>query len=288
MLLQFFSLSGCRAGSSRTAAGEPHQERLLFSTEKENTETGDTITTREVWSLPGVGQDLRTVTVTYAKLGKARTTFQCNNASSFEVRVTYQLQARPESDGAWRITGERRQYTPGACDGDIPSFQGVRLHVLGTGASQDRYLAVESSGQTRLLWAHTPAGSWEWRRVTPLEQDEQKIEYEVWDLHVDSDGSVQGTCDRMEVRRSTNEQTFACSGSRDILLFTRYRLMGRFWANGQIELRETGYTTQNRHPCDRSEKRYLDTYTGVLMGDKIHLKTRGDDAEQELTRRHGL
>ncbi len=281
-------LPACRAGAPRKPAAPVPEARMVFSLQSEDTGTGDTITTREVWSLPGVGQDLRSITVTYAKMGKARTAFQCNNASSFEVRVVYQLQARLDDDGAWRITGEQKRYTPGACDGDIPSFLGVRLHVMGPNVPGRQYLALEQSGKTRLLWAHTPAGSWVWRRVTPVEQDEQKIEYEVWDLEMNADGTIGGTCDRMEIRRSTSDQTFACSRRSDIVLFTRYRLVGRFWPNGQIELRETGFTTQNRHPCDRSEKRYLDTYTGVLMGDGIHLKTRGDDAEQVLTRRHGL
>lgn len=282
----FLGLFACRTPAPRTVAVTP-PERLLFSRESENTQTGDTITTREIWSLPGVGQDLRSITVTYAKFGKARTSFQCNNASSFEVRVVYQLQGRMERNGAWRITKEQKRYTPGACDGDIPSFLGVRIQILGTG-TLGSYLVVEKAGHTSLLWAHTPAGSWEWRRTTPVEQNDQKIEYEIWDLQVGDDGVIHGFCDRMEIRRSLGQQTFACNGGQEIVLFTRYRLTGRFWLNGQIELREMGYTTQNRHPCDRSEKRYLDTYTGVLMGDSIHLKTRGDDAEQVLTRRHGL
>jgi hypothetical protein len=40
-------------------------------------------------------------------------------------------------------------------------------------------------------------------------------------LQVGADGSVQGVCDRMEIRRSTDQQSFACSGDRDIVLFTR-------------------------------------------------------------------
>ena len=127
-----------------------------------------------------------------------------------------------------------------------------------------------------------------YRRSTPTAAEEQKVEVELWTLHLEGTDRVTGHYDRMEIRESSDNSTFACNGRKEIVIFTRYRVEGSFLPNGQIKLRETSYSTQNHHPCERTEKRYLDTYSGILIGDSIRLKTRDDDVDQVLNRRHGL
>ncbi len=128
-------LLACPHAGAAHGVGRAWQGRLLFSVESENTETGDTITSREVWSLPGIGQDLRSITVTYAKL-KGAHHVSLQQRISFEVRVVYQLQGRQENDGSWRITGEQKTLHAGRLRWGSPLFLGVRVHVLGTGTKE--------------------------------------------------------------------------------------------------------------------------------------------------------
>ena len=292
-ILALFGLAGlsaCRGREPRkpVAATSGQEERLVFSIQDETTEEGDTVTTREVWSLPGAGGDLRNLVVTFTRLGKSRTIFSCNNTNAYELRVVYHLTAEPARDGSWKIVSERRQHTPGACDGELPVFRDTSLALAGPEASDQAYLVHARAGKNRILWPHTPAGSWLYRRSTPTAAEEQKVELELWTLRALDGGKIAGHYDRMEIRESTNASNFACNGRKEIVLFTRYTVEGTFLPNGQLRLRETGYSTQLHHPCDRTEKRYLDTYSGVLIGDTIRLKTRDDDVEQVLNRRHGL
>jgi hypothetical protein len=282
-------LSACRVREPKKPVATAGKEtRLVFSTQEETTEEGDTITTREVWSLPAAGGDLRNLVVTFTRLGKSRTIFSCNNTNAFEVRLTYHLTAEPAADGSWKIVSGNRQHTPGACDGELPDFTGTTLVLAGPSGPGQAYLLHGRAGKNRILWPHTPEGSWVYRRSTPTASEEQKMELEMWTLRLADDGGVSGHYDRMELRESTNSSNFACNGRKEIVLFTRYTVAGTFLPNGQLRLRETGYSTQGDHPCDRTGQRYLDTYSGVLIGDSIRLKTRDDDVEQVLNRRHGL
>ncbi len=289
-LLGLAGLSACRGREPRRPGPVllTPDARLVFSIQDETTEEGDTVTTREVWSLPVAGGDLRNLVVTFTRLGKSRTIFSCNNTNAYEVRVVYHLTARPAADGSWKIVSERRQHTPGACDGELPVFGGTTLALAGPEAPDQAYLVHTLTGKSRILWPHTPAGSWLYRRSTPTAAEEQKVELELWTLRTLDGGRIAGHYDRMEIRESTNSSNFACNGRKEIVLFTRYTVEGTFLPNGQLRLRETGYSTQHHHPCDRTEKRFLDTYSGVLIGDTIRLKTRDDDVEQVLNRRHGL
>ncbi len=279
----------CRGGSPRKpAADNTAPSRLVFSLQDESTEEGDTVTTREVWSLPGTGGDLRNLVVTYTRLGKSRTIFSCNNTNAYEVMVIYQLTAEPAADGSWKIVKEEKKHTPAACDGELPKYVGTTLRLAGPEGPGMQYLVHARAGKNRILWSHTPSGSWVYRRSTPTQAEEQKVELELWTLQLAGTDRVTGHYDRMEIRETTNGQTFTCNGRKEIVLFTRFTVEGTFQPNGQIKLRETGYATQSHHPCERSEKRYLDTYSGILIGDTIRLKTRDDDVEQVLNRRHGL
>ncbi|MBU1068115.1 hypothetical protein KJ975_00970 [Myxococcota bacterium] len=282
-------LPACRSNGPRKPAGEKASPgRMVFSLQDENTEEGDTLTTREVWSLPGTGGDLRNLVVTYTRLGKSRTIFSCNNTNAYEVLVVYQLTAEPAADGSWKIMKEEKKHTQAACDGELPKYVGTTLRLAGPDGPGMPYLVHARAGKSRILWSHAPSGSWIYRRSTPTQSEEQKVELELWTLQLLGTDRVTGYYDRMEIRETTNGQTFACNGRKEIVLFTRFTVEGTFQPNGQIKLRETGYSTQSHHPCERTEKRYLDTYSGILIGDTIRLKTRDDDVEQVLNRRHGL
>ncbi len=288
-LMLGFAGTACRPTPAHTPDGNNRPaSRLVFSIQDESTEEGDTITSREIWSLPGEGGDLRNLVVTLTRLGKARTIFSCNNTNAYEVMVVYQLTAEPNSDGTWKIVKEQKRHTPGACDGELPKYVGTTLRLAGPEGPGKSYLVHTRALKNRILWPHTPAGSWVYRRSTPTAAEEQKVELELWTLDQVGADRITGHYDRMEIRESTNNQPYECNGRKEIVIFTRYRVEGTFQPNGQIKLHETGFSTQSNHPCERTEKRYLDTYSGILIGDSIRLKTRDDDVDQVLNRRHGL
>ncbi len=292
LVAAFWLQTGCRSATPKTPqpVEKTETEPERFSLQNEVTEAGETHTSREVWSLlPGTGTR-RYVQVMFTRLGRSRTIFTCNNNNTYEVFANYQLTSERQPDGSFKVVNVEKKHQPGPCDGELPDFVESTWRLAGppeTGR-HGNYLIHRENERDRILWAHTPTGSWVYRRLTPVSPSEQKVELELWSLVLSGKDRVTGHYDRVEIRESSDRHPFSCNGQNQIILFTRFQVEGKFLSNGQIRLQETRFFTPQHHPCDRTSRRYMDTYSGILIGDTIRLKTRDDDLEQILNRRHGL
>ncbi|MBU1535887.1 hypothetical protein KKF84_11250, partial [Myxococcota bacterium] len=85
-----------------------------------------------------------------------------------------------------------------------------------------------------------------------------------------------------------NRRAYSCNAKEEIWFFERYTVSGKIEENGTLSLKETAYQIPANDACEPTGARYLDSFTGILAGDTVRLKSNEDKIEQTLERKYGV
>ncbi|MBN2723795.1 MAG: hypothetical protein JXR95_06975 [Deltaproteobacteria bacterium] len=284
LALIVFLSAGCRNDNKKSTPSPYGEIGGRYSYQTTVSAGKERVIIREYWSIVPENDSL-SIDVKYSKLGYTIGSFPCNGSSSYNVNVDYKITDFKVVGSKIIILKAEKKHTPGACDGDIPDFSGTTVELL-----QGKRLFV-SGGKLKnrhTLYEHSVGGSWMWTRQSRISgSNDSKYEVENWYLTQTSENTIKGYYERTETRLSGDGEKFSCNGETRVVLFSRYSVEGKITPTGEVNLKETGYTVAGNDPCEPSGKRYLDTFSGILVGNKLIIKSPESSVEQELIRSFG-
>jgi hypothetical protein len=241
------------------------------------------ITVREIWKVDAK-KGKYSVSLTHFRLGRSASDFPCSGSPSYSTHAKYNFPILKVTSGFITLGKPTIKSVPSPCDEELPDRTNLQLKRLVGGR-----IAVIKAKNSHFIHPWTTRGVWSWKRVTPPKNRvDRKVEIEEWSLKQSKDGVISGFYDRIVIRSSAGERKYSCNGKKEIWFFSRYEVKGKIFENGRIKLSETGYLLPKNENCEPSRKRHLDSFTGILIGDTIHIKSKEEQIEQTLKRQYGF
>ncbi|MBU1218713.1 hypothetical protein KKF34_12600 [Myxococcota bacterium] len=272
----------CTGGkSSSRVANNKFEHSGKYSYQKITQSGKEKIIDREYWNLDTSSGKLA-ISLELIRMGYSQGVFPCNGSPSYTLKIGYRIKDYEIKGNVLTVKGFVKENTPSPCDGELPDLKNIQLEFL-----QGKRIFIKGNEKytSHVLHKHGIEGTWIYNRSSRVENSsDNKYENEEWYLTQLKDGTIKGYQNRRETRISGDSEAFSCNGEKKITLFARYEITGKIQDNGQVFLKETAYKVAGNDPCEPSGRRYLDTYQGILVGDKLIIKSTESSAEQELQR----
>ena len=261
---------------------------------------GDVEDAREVWSVHVSG---RSIQAHYLRVVLRRSAdgqvFACNRGDAYTRRARISLDGTLAADGTVTLTERKAEVAPSLCDDGVRRLTTLRGRLVGARLELERdgeavvlerpalapappgAAAGEDDPDAAPTWAGAGtaaqlAGLWQSVVSRRDESGQLRTEFEIWHLIAEGSGSadVTGYYDHVVTvtAREGQGHIFACSGTAEYTLRTRYRVAGTL-LEGVVVLGETSYETVPG-PCE-SNLRRLERYQGRLAGAELLLTWGG-------------
>ncbi len=243
------------------------------------------MTTRQYWQVKLDNNDIK-VKIKFIKLGHSRKGFPCSGSNYYKVKNEYSYSGKyDDKTKSYALIMKGNKLSDSTC-GDISKFP-KKLTIAPLPGK--RFLVKDDNRKNYVIHHHTVKGTWYWLNESGnTSASENIVEKEIWQLDKQKGNKVSGHYYRYVYRKSLNKRKYKCNGKDHIVLFSYFELEGKVLQNGKIMIKEKKFFLPGEELCEPRNSRNTDQFTGILIGDKLILKSDRSGSKQQLIKRSGL